>query len=76
MNKFNIKIESNAMIKINILFKNKEEFNKVIKLSTISKFEILRDENTIRIEICINYDTHIYKFNIDEIHRFKIERIN
>ena len=60
---------------IDINYKNKERYYKIIKIPLESKIEVSKYENIYIIKLNGNVDSHLYELKEDEIYGFSIQRI-
>ena len=61
---------------IEILYKNKEIYQKVIKIPLNSEIKVLKDKDMYIITLSNDIDTHLYELKEEEINGFEIRRIN
>ena len=61
---------------IEILYKNKEIYQKVIKIPLNSEIKVLKDKDMYIITLSNDIDTHLYELKEEEINGFEIKRIN
>lgn len=61
---------------IEIYYKNKEIYQKVIKIPLNSKIKVLKDKDMYIITLNNDVDTHLYELKEEEINGFEIRRIN
>ena len=61
---------------ITINYKNKEMYQKVIKIPLNSTIKVLKDEDMYIITLSNDIDTHLYELKEKEINGFEIKRIN
>ena len=61
---------------IAINYKNKELYQKVIKIPLNSQIKVLKDEDMYIITLSNDIDTHLYELKEEEINGFEIRRIN
>lgn len=61
---------------IEILYKNKEIYQKVIKIPLNSKIQVLKDKDMYIITLSNDIDTHLYELKEEEISSFSIKRVN
>lgn len=61
---------------ISIFYKNKEIYQKVIKIPLNSKIKVLKDKDMYIITLSNDIDTHLYELKEEEINGFEIRRIN
>lgn len=61
---------------IEILYKNKEIYQKVIKIPLNSQIKVLKDKDMYIITLSNDIDTHLYELKEEEINGFEIRRIN
>ena len=64
------------MSEITIYYKNKEMYQKVIKIPLNSKIKVLKDKDMYIITLSNDIDTHLYELKEEEINGFEIRRIN
>ena len=64
------------IFKITINYKNKEMYQKVIKIPLNSTIKVLKDEDMYIITLSNDIDTHLYELKEKEINGFEIKRIN
>ena len=66
------------VITINYNYKNKELYQKVIKIPLNSEIKVLKDKNMYIIALSNDndIDTHLYELKEEEINSFEIRRIN
>ena len=58
-----------------INYKNKEMYQKVIKIPSNSTIKVLKDEDMYIITLSNDIDTHLYEMKEEEINGFEIKRI-
>ena len=61
---------------IEIYYKNKEIYQKVIKIPLNSKIQVLKDKDSYIITLSDDIDTHLYEIREEEINGFEIRRIS
>ena len=61
---------------IAINYKNKELYQKVIKIPLNSQIKVLKDKDMYIITLSNDIDTHLYELKEVEINGFEIKRIN
>lgn len=61
---------------ITINYKNKEMYQKVIKIPLNSTIKVLKDEDMYIITLSNDIDTHLYELKEEKINGFEIKRIN
>lgn len=61
---------------ITINYKNKEMYQKVIKIPLNSTIKVLKDEDMYIITLSNDIDTHLYELKEKEIDGFEIKRIS
>ena len=61
---------------ITMNYKNKEMYQKVIKIPLNSTIKVLKDEDIYIITLSDDIDTHLYELKEEEINSFEIKRIN
>ena len=61
---------------IEINYKNKDLYQKVIKIPLNSEIKVLKDKDMYIITLSNNIDAHIYELKEEEINGFEIKRIN
>lgn len=59
-----------------INYKNKELYQKVIKIPLNSQIKVLKEKNMYIITLSNDIDTHLYELKEEEINGFEIKRIN
>ncbi len=61
---------------IDIYYKNKEIYQKVVRIPLNSEIKVLKDNNMYIITLSNDIDAHIYELKEEEINGFEIKRIN
>lgn len=61
---------------IEINYKNKDLYQKVIKIPLNSEIKVLKDKDMYIITLSNDIDTHLYELKEEEINGFEIRRIN
>lgn len=61
---------------IAINYKNKELYQKIIKIPLNSEIKVSKDKNMYIIALSNDIDTHLYELKEEEINSFEIRRIN
>ena len=61
---------------ITINYKNKDLYQKVIKIPLNSEIKVLKDKDMYIITLSNDIDTHLYELKEEEINGFEIRRIN
>lgn len=61
---------------IAINYKNKELYQKVIKIPLNSQIKVLKDKDMYIITLSNDIDTHLYELKEEEINGFEIRRVN
>ena len=61
---------------IAINYKNKELYQKVIKIPLNSEIKVLKDKDMYIITLSNDLDTYLYELKEEEINGFEIKRIN
>ena len=61
---------------IAINYKNKELYQKVIKIPLNSQIKVLKDKDMYIITLSNDIDTHLYELKEEEINGFEIRRIS
>jgi len=64
----------NYLIEIN--YKNKELYQKLIKIPLNSQIKVLKDKDMYIITLSNDIDTYLYELKEKEINGFEIKRIN
>lgn len=61
---------------IAINYKNKELYQKVIKIPLNSEIEVSKDKDVYIITLSNDIDTHLYELKEEEINSFEIRKID
>lgn len=61
---------------IAINYKNKEVYQKVIKIPLNSQIKVLKEKDMYIITLSNDIDTHLYELKEEEINGFEIRRIS